>query len=89
MQVKVVTSGCSFTHAPDSWANWLEQRYELFNVAEGGGGNEGGDGRCGERWSPSPISNSPSTVSKNNSKKKCTILLSNDRIFFRANKAKK
>tara|TARA_B100001057_G_scaffold498719_1_gene606747 strand:- start:4297 stop:5058 length:762 start_codon:yes stop_codon:yes gene_type:complete len=40
MQVKVVTSGCSFTHAPDSWANWLEQRYELFNVAEGGGGNE-------------------------------------------------
>ena len=40
MKVKLVTSGCSFTHAPDSWANWLEQRYELFNVAEGGGGNE-------------------------------------------------
>jgi hypothetical protein len=40
MKVRLVTSGCSFTHAPDSWANWLEQRYELFNVAEGGGGNE-------------------------------------------------
>ena len=38
--MKIVTSGCSFTHAPDSWANYLKDQYDLINVAEGGGGNE-------------------------------------------------
>jgi len=38
--MKIVTSGCSFTHAPDSWANYLKDQYNLINVAEGGGGNE-------------------------------------------------
>ena len=38
--MKIITSGCSFTHAPDSWANYLKDQYELINVAEGGGGNE-------------------------------------------------
>ena len=38
--MKIITSGCSFTHAPDSWANYLKDQYELVNVAEGGGGNE-------------------------------------------------
>lgn len=38
--MKIVTSGCSFTHAPDSWANYLKEQYDLINVAEGGGGNE-------------------------------------------------
>ena len=38
--VTVLTSGCSFTHAPDSWANHLKKRYRVLNVAQGGGGNE-------------------------------------------------
>jgi len=38
--MKVVTSGCSFTHAPDSWANYLKGHYDIINVAQGGGGNE-------------------------------------------------
>ena len=38
--MKIITSGCSFTHAPDSWANYLKDQYNLINVAEGGGGNE-------------------------------------------------
>jgi len=38
--IKIVTSGCSFTHAPNSWANYLKGQYDLVNVAEGGGGNE-------------------------------------------------
>ena len=38
--MKIVTSGCSFTHAPNSWANYLKDQYNLINVAEGGGGNE-------------------------------------------------
>lgn len=38
--MKIITSGCSFTHAPDSWANYLKGQYDLTNVAEGGGGNE-------------------------------------------------
>jgi len=38
--MKIITSGCSFTHAPDSWANYLKDQYDLTNVAEGGGGNE-------------------------------------------------
>ena len=45
--MKIVTSGCSFTHAPNSWANYLggwgdysQGEYDLVNVAEGGGGNE-------------------------------------------------
>ena len=38
--MKIVTSGCSFTHAPNSWANYLKEQYDLINVAEGGGGNE-------------------------------------------------
>lgn len=38
--MKILTSGCSFTHAPNSWANYLKKDYDLLNVAEGGGGNE-------------------------------------------------
>ena len=38
--MKILTSGCSFTHAPNSWANQLKLNYDLTNVAEGGGGNE-------------------------------------------------
>ena len=38
--MKILTSGCSFTHAPNSWANHLRQDYEIDNVAEGGAGNE-------------------------------------------------
>jgi len=39
--MKILTSGCSFTHAKNSWANQLKlQGYDLTNVAEGGGGNE-------------------------------------------------
>ena len=39
--MKILTSGCSFTHAPNSWANQLKQQgYNITNVAEGGGGNE-------------------------------------------------
>lgn len=37
---KVLTTGCSFTHAPNSWANYLKETYDLINVAEGGAGNE-------------------------------------------------
>jgi hypothetical protein len=35
----IITSGCSFTHAPDSWANYLKTKYKVINVAEGGAGN--------------------------------------------------
>ena len=42
--MKIVTSGCSFTEAEDSWANYLKEKYkdqhDIINVAEGGGGNE-------------------------------------------------
>ena len=38
--MKILTTGCSFTHAPDSWANYLENDYDLINVAQGGAGNE-------------------------------------------------
>ena len=38
--MKILTSGCSFTHAPNSWANYLKQDYEIDNVAEGGASNE-------------------------------------------------
>ena len=38
--MKILTTGCSFTHAPDSWANYLEKDYDLINVAQGGAGNE-------------------------------------------------
>ena len=37
---KILTTGCSFTHAPNSWANYLKEEYDLVNVAEGGAGNE-------------------------------------------------
>ena len=37
---KILTTGCSFTHAPNSWANYLKEQYDLVNVAEGGAGNE-------------------------------------------------
>ena len=36
----IITTGCSFTHAPDSWANYLKEKYNIKNVAEGGAGNE-------------------------------------------------
>lgn len=38
--IKILTTGCSFTHDPNSWANYLKDQYDLTNVAEGGGGNE-------------------------------------------------
>lgn len=38
--IKLITSGCSFTHAPNSWANYLKKEYDLTNIAEGGSGNE-------------------------------------------------
>lgn len=37
---KILTTGCSFTHAPNSWANCLSKDYDVTNVAEGGAGNE-------------------------------------------------
>ena len=37
---KLLTTGCSFTHAPTSWANYLSKDYDVANVAEGGAGNE-------------------------------------------------
>ena len=36
----IITTGCSFTHAPDSWANYLKEKYNIKNVAQGGAGNE-------------------------------------------------
>ena len=38
--MKILTTGCSFTHAPDSWANYLKDQYDLSNIAEGGAGND-------------------------------------------------
>lgn len=42
--INIVTSGCSFTHDPDSWANKLKDKlpnnYNVSNVAEGGCGQE-------------------------------------------------
>ena len=39
--MKILTTGCSFTHAPDSWANYLKDQYDLINVpAQGGAGND-------------------------------------------------
>ena len=37
---KILTTGCSFTHAPNSWANYLKEQFDLTNIAEGGSGNE-------------------------------------------------
>ena len=45
---RIITTGCSFTHESDSWANYLgggvepypDGQYDLVNVAEGGAGNE-------------------------------------------------
>lgn len=42
--INIVTSGCSFTHDPDSWANVLQKKlsdkYTVTNVADGGQGQE-------------------------------------------------
>jgi len=41
--VKIITTGCSFTHAHNSWANYLKEKYSymnITNVAPGGSGNE-------------------------------------------------
>ena len=41
--MKTLTTGCSFTHAPNSWANYLKQNYDytnITNIAPGGSGNE-------------------------------------------------
>jgi len=42
--INIVTSGCSFTHDPDSWANVLQKKlsdkYTVTNVAQGGCGQE-------------------------------------------------
>jgi len=42
--INIVTSGCSFTHDPDSWANVLQKKlsdkYTVTNVAQGGVGQE-------------------------------------------------
>ena len=40
---KIITTGCSFTHAPNSWANYLKEEYEwmnINNIAHGGAGNQ-------------------------------------------------
>jgi len=40
---KIITTGCSFTHAPNSWANYLKEKYEwmnINNIAHGGAGNQ-------------------------------------------------
>ena len=38
--MKILTTGCSFTHMDRSWANYLSKKYDLTNVAQGGAGNE-------------------------------------------------
>ena len=38
--MKILTTGCSFTHSSDSWANYLKKQYDLVNIAQGGSGNE-------------------------------------------------
>ena len=44
IMINIVTSGCSFTHDPDSWANVLQKKlsdkYTVTNVAQGGVGQE-------------------------------------------------
>ena len=37
---KIIVSGCSFTHAENSWGNYLKTEYDVTNVAEGGASNE-------------------------------------------------
>ena len=38
--VKILTTGCSFTHMPHSWARHLKAlNYDVTNVAQGGSGN--------------------------------------------------
>ena len=39
-KMKILTTGCSFTHMDRSWANYLSKKYDLTNVAQGGAGNE-------------------------------------------------
>lgn len=38
--MKILTTGCSFTHMPHSWARHLALNYDVTNVAQGGSGNE-------------------------------------------------
>lgn len=42
--INIITSGCSFTHDPDSWANVLQKKlsdkYTVTNIAQGGVGQE-------------------------------------------------
>ena len=35
----IITTGCSFTNEPNSWANYLKSQYDITNVAESGAGN--------------------------------------------------
>ncbi len=38
--MKILTTGCSFTHMPHSWARHLALKYDVTNLAQGGAGNE-------------------------------------------------